>query len=183
MWSRDFLTFGKKICMVLKTAFCVSTRFFWGKNAPIKTLIPYFFGPSAENFSKFREIFCGLLSKCNLCFQRILIEVCQTCNLRDRKNFLMKCFFEKTSCLYNFSQSWSGIFLVFCPFFWQVCIQRANRTIPRKNVFSKKQQLCLWFLSHKKWIPRSNAACLWKLPPRHPEEQLEQLFLIMYLVA
>ena len=84
---------------------------------------------------------------------------CQTCNLRDGKNFLMKWFSEKTSCFYIFPQSLSGIFLDFSPFLWQVCIQPAHRNIPRKNVFSNKQQLCLWFLSHKKWIPKSNAAC------------------------
>ena len=84
---------------------------------------------------------------------------CQTCNLRDGKNFLMKWFSEKTSCFYIFPQSLSGIFLDISPFLWQVCIQPAHRNIPRKNVFSNKQQLCLWFLSHKKWIPKSNAAC------------------------
>ena len=68
------MTFGKKNCMVLKTAFRVSTRFFWGKFASIKNLIPDFFEPSAENFSKFREVFSGLLSICNQCFQRSLLE-------------------------------------------------------------------------------------------------------------
>ena len=39
-----------------------------------KNLIPDFFEPSAENFSKFREVFSGLLSICNQGLQRSFLE-------------------------------------------------------------------------------------------------------------
>ena len=64
---------------------------------------------------------------------------CQSCNLRDRRRFLMKWFFfEETLCLYNFLQSLSGRNLDFCQFFQQRCqncILRAQRNIPWKNLF------------------------------------------------
>ena len=76
-------------------------------------------------------------------------QCCQTCNLRDRKCFLMKWFFQKTSCLYNFFQSLSGRFLDFCPFYWQVCIQRVHRNIPRKNFFPMKINFVFGFFNTK----------------------------------
>ena len=108
---------------------------------------------------------------------------CQTCNLRDRRRFPMQWFFEKTSCLYNFSQSLSGLFLDFCPFLWQVCIQRAHRNIPRKNVFSNNNQISLWFLSQENEFWKAIRHVGQKLPPTHPEQHLEIRFLNMYLVA
>ena len=55
--DRGILTFGKKICMVLKTAFCVSTRFFWGKNASIKTLITDFLHLRGKTFQSSAKLF------------------------------------------------------------------------------------------------------------------------------
>ena len=77
-----------------------------------------------------------------------------------------------------FFQSLSRRFLDFCPFYWQVCIQRVHRNFSEEKFFSNKNQHCFSIFRHKKWILKNNSACCWKLPPTHPEEHSELLFWI-----
>ena len=52
VWSWYFLTFGKNFCIVLKTAFHVSTRFFWGKKRCNKNPNTWFFWTPNGKISK-----------------------------------------------------------------------------------------------------------------------------------
>ena len=65
-----FWLLAKNFAWSWKLHFTCRQDYFEENHASIETLMPDFFGLRAENFSKFREIFCGVLSKCNLCFQR-----------------------------------------------------------------------------------------------------------------
>ena len=106
---------------------------------------PFFF--EQETFQISREVFR---------------QGCQVSNLCDWRRFLMKVFFDRTICLYNYFQKLSGRFLNFCLVFWQRCqncIPCVWRKIPRKNFHSKKSQLCFRILIHKNLILRNNSAC------------------------
>ena len=48
-----------------------------------------------------------------------------------------------------FFQSLSRRFLDFCPLYWQVCIQRVHRNIPRKNFFPIKINIVFRFFATK----------------------------------
>ena len=93
----------------------MSTGFLW------VNLIPDFLGPWAENFSEFRETFCGLLSKCNQCLQGNFWKI--RWNLR--KILAVLAYIRSLSVNYAFYGS-RGTFLgrkclnnfLFSKFFW-----------------------------------------------------------------
>ena len=83
----------------------VSGGTFWGRNCLNKLFFSHFFSGG----KLFR-----ILGK----FFR---QGCQVSKLCDWRRFLMRRFFERTVCLYNYFQKLSGRLLNFCLVFWQRC--------------------------------------------------------------
>ena len=111
---------------------------------------------------------------------------CQTCNLCDWGCFLMKCFFGKTCCLYDYSQKLSGRFLNFCPFFWQqwqTCIPRVRGKIPRKIFFLTKKSYLFSDFDPQKFDSEKQLGMFVKTTPYVVGRTFGANFLNLYLVA